>query len=88
MICELLALTEITHELAEMQKSEFFSPYCSLLADRCNVLRYALKDLYRGANKESDYGIIVLNTYTMAKNLYFYLLYQRRRSVLTERDIV
>ena len=88
MICELLALAEITHELTEMQKSELFSPYCGLLADRCNALRYGLKDLYRKADKESDYGIMVLNTYSVTKNLYFFLLYQRRREALTERDIV
>ena len=88
MICALMALAQITNELTEIQKSEFFSPYCSLLADRCNVLRYALKDLYRKADKESDYGIMVLNTYTLTKAIYFFLLYQRRRAELTERDIV
>lgn len=86
MICKLLALAEITHELTKMQDSSLFSIYCDLLADRCCDLRYSLKALYKRSDKESDYGTLVLKTYTLAKTLQFFLA--RSRPEISERDIV
>lgn len=45
MICEILALAEISHELNEMDKGETFSVFCDVNASRCCDLKFAIWDL-------------------------------------------
>jgi hypothetical protein len=86
MICGLLALTEITHELTEMQKSELFSPYCDLLAEKCSRLREALIHLDMETDEQLGYDLMILQTYKLATSLQHFL--SRARPVITERDSV
>ncbi len=44
MICELLALAEISHELNDMDKGETFSVFCDVNASRCCDLKFDVWD--------------------------------------------
>lgn len=48
MICELLALAEITHELNEMDKGETFSLFCDVNSSRCCDLKFEVWDVVLG----------------------------------------
>ena len=69
MICALLALTEITHELNEMDKSEMWSPYCARLAERCNDLTFSIASIILDQpHRKSDKEMIV-KAHTLAARL-------------------
>jgi hypothetical protein len=50
MICDLLALAEISHELSEMNKGETFSLFCEQNGSRCCDLKFDVWDAVLGHN--------------------------------------
>lgn len=55
MICVLLALAEITHEINEMNKGETFSLFCDQNASRCCDLKFDVWDAVLGKGKSILY---------------------------------
>lgn len=51
MICELLALAEISHELNEMDKGETFSLFCDVNSSRCCDLKFDTWDTVLGTKR-------------------------------------
>jgi hypothetical protein len=68
MICKLLELTQITHELNEMNKNEVLTVPCYLLADRCNNLKIYIGYIPDASLRNSDREM-TLEIYTLCKKL-------------------
>lgn len=85
MLCDLLALAEITYELSEITKSD---PLCSAhyrqLANRCNDLLKFVREIIRQPNRRWE-NKAILKTYASAKRLE--LFFWRRRQTIAKQSL-